>query len=72
MCAIATIAGVLLGGVIVYFIYDCWPVTRIQFGGLCLSKIQPGFLQFLPLVIGVVAGSVMTVKLLKAGEKVAK
>ena len=69
MCAIATIVSALLGGVIIYFIYDCWPVTRIQFGGSCLSKIQPGFLQFLPLVTGVVAGSMATVKLLKTGRE---
>lgn len=54
---------ILLGGVVVYLIFDCWPIGNIfQKAGSCLGKVQPSMLQFLPLVIGIVIGTILTIK----------
>jgi hypothetical protein len=51
----------LIGAVLIYLIYDCWPIARQQLGnGICLSKIQPPILQFLPIIAGIALGTVLT------------
>jgi len=65
LCAISSIVCVLVGGIIVYFIYNCWPIARVQMGGVCISKIQPEYLQFLPFVIGIIVGTLLTIKFSK-------
>ena len=58
---VTCLAAILLAGVIVYFLYDCWPVTRYQPGSsACLAKIQPGYLVFAPMVLGVILGVILT------------
>ena len=63
MSSVTTGLCVLVGGVVVLLIFDCWPIGSIvQLEGSCLNKVQPPALQLLPLVIGVILGTILTTK----------
>ncbi len=58
---VACLVSILVAGVIVYFMYDCWPITRYQPGSnACLANIQPGYLVFTPIVLGMIIGIIFT------------
>jgi len=58
VCSIVTI---LLAAVAVYFLYGCWPVTRYgPTSNTCLANIQPQYLVLSPVILGVLAGTVLT------------
>jgi len=51
----------LFSGVIVYYIYDCWPITRYgPTSNTCPGNIQPNYLVLSPIILGVFAGTVFT------------
>lgn len=57
----SSIVCILIAGLFVYFIYDCWPIGRYQMNeGTCLSKVQPDILYFLPMIAGILIGTVLT------------
>ena len=59
----ASLCCMLVASIFIYFIYDCWPLSRYQFnGGICLEKIQPHYVKFVPLVLGVLLGSFFAFK----------
>ena len=61
---IASLGSLLIASVIIYFIYDCCPLSRYQFnGGICLENIQPSYIKFTPLVLGVLLGSFLAFRL---------
>ena len=61
---------ILAGGVVVWLIFDCWPIGSIfQKAGSCLNKVQPPALQFLPVVIGVILGTILTIKNTRQGQR---
>jgi len=57
---LASIPVILIAGVIVYTLYGCWPLTR--YGNNCLTNIQPSYLVFAPMAIGIIIGIVLTIK----------
>jgi hypothetical protein len=60
---LATIGFALLGAVIVYLAYSCWPLGAIvKASGSCLDHVQPTLLIFLPLLLGVITGTGLTIK----------
>jgi hypothetical protein len=62
----SSIVCMLVGAVLVYLTYDCWPIARQQLGGgICLSKIQPPILQFLPILAGIGLGTILTMVMKK-------
>ena len=64
LSAISTIACMLVSAVVVFFVYDCWPIERYPTGeGLCLSRVKPPSLVFVPMIIGVLMGSLLTRKM---------
>ena len=57
----SSMACILIAGLLVYLIYDCWPIGRSLTGeNACLSKIQPDILHFLPMILGILIGTVLT------------
>lgn len=58
----ASIVSILIAGVIVYALYDCWPVTRYLPGSnACLANIKPDYLVFAPIMAGLIIGTLLTV-----------
>jgi len=58
---VCTLIAILLAGAIVYFNFDCWPVTRyLPVSNACLANIQPDYLVFAPIVLGGIAGTLLT------------
>jgi len=61
---VATLICLLVFSIGIYFIYDCWPLSRYQFNdGICLEKIQPQYIKFIPIVLGILIDSIFTIKL---------
>jgi len=59
----ATLVSLLVASIIIYFVYDCWPLSRYQFnGGICLEKIQPHYIKFIPIIFGIISGSILAFK----------
>lgn len=61
-----TLALALFGGLVVLGIDGCWPIGTNRGSSNCLAQIEPGFLRFLPPVLGIVAGTVWTIRERKA------
>jgi len=62
----SSIICMLIGAVLIYLIHDCWPIARQQLGDdICLSKIQPPILQFVPILTGIALGTVLTLVMKK-------
>ena len=57
----SSIVCILIAGLFVYIIYDCWPIGRYQMNeGNCLLNVQPEILHFLPMIAGIILGTVLT------------
>ncbi len=62
--AASTILALLLSSIIVYLIYDCWPLTKYQvLDNICLIKLEPNYLKFIPILFGIIFGTILTFKL---------
>jgi len=60
---VATLGCLFVFSIGIYLIYDCWPLSRYQFNsGICLENIQPQYLKFIPIVLGVLLGTIFTIK----------
>jgi ABC-type uncharacterized transport system permease subunit len=57
-----TLVLALLGGLIILGIDGCWPIGSSHAASNCLSGIEPGFLSFMPSILGAIAGTVWTIR----------
>lgn len=63
---ILTMLSLILAGVIVFAMNDCWPLTRYPvLDNICLAKLEPSYLKFIPILLGLFFGTVLTFKLSK-------
>ncbi len=54
----------LIAAIVILLTYDCWPIARYQFGSnVCIDKVSPSWLKFIPIAVGVVIGTVLTYRL---------
>lgn len=65
LCVVATIGSSIVGAVAIWIAYGCWPIGLTQIGSGCLSQIEPAYLVFSPLLIGVIAASLLAFRIAK-------
>lgn len=70
-CTIAASASLMgVAAPIVYVVYGCWPFATTQTTGGCLAHIEPEFIRFLPSLLGVVAGTAWTHRIVSGRREV--
>jgi hypothetical protein len=57
------IALMLVFSMIIYSIYGCWPLGGYRAGGSCLSNLPHIFFYFLPSILGIIIGTLLTRKI---------
>jgi hypothetical protein len=57
------IALMLVFSMIIYLIYGCWPVGGYRAGGSCLSNLPHLSFYFLPSILGIIIGTLLTRKI---------
>ena len=63
---IAGIGCLLITSVIVYAIYDCWIMYQHQLaGGVCSADLNMELVIAIPIVLGIVIGTILTRKIIK-------
>ena len=66
-CVLISIICSMFDTIVIYFIYDCWMFRQVGTDS-CSGKI-PQFIFFIPSVIGLVVGTILTRKIVKGVEK---
>jgi len=66
LCTFSSIGCMLITAVVVYIIYDCWIMYRHQLaGGTCNLDVNTPLVFFIPIVLGLIIGTVLTRKITK-------
>ena len=61
LSALSAIIFIVAANLFLYFIYDCWPLSRFEPGSVnCISENLPSWTYLLPAIIGSITGTYLT------------